>query len=258
MLTVGIETSGQFGSVAVVDDGRVLASASLSHTGRRHARTLVSELKALFEQINRSPRDAECVAVCIGPGSFTGLRVGVVCAKTLAYAIGCRLVAVDSLEAIATACLTDMTSVVTLVDAMRGDAFHALYNRIALPPIEDPQTGRDASQSLRSTLANESALIRWQRQGDIGLAPWRDLIPTIPATVPLSGPLLASLSTEELNHATAPPACWHPDAVQVARIGELEAAAGRNDDLWRLEPLYIRKSAAEEKLDSAAVAMPTS
>lgn len=223
MLTVGIETSGQSGSVALVEEGRVLAASSLSQTGRRHARTLVSELKSLLEQLGYSPRDCGCVAVSIGPGSFTGLRVGVVCAKTFAYATGCEIVSVDTLQAIAAATPTGTDSVHVLVDAMRGDVFHARYDR---------QDGN------------------WVRQGEIGLSPWRKLLPTIDPNIPLTGPALTNISTESWAHPRLPESSWTPTAALVALIGEEQAVAGNTDDVWQLQPLYIRKSAAEEKLDA--------
>ncbi len=69
------------------------------------------------------------MAVSVGPGSFTGLRVGVVCAKTLAYANGCQLAAVDTLEAIAANSPADVVSVHVIADAQRGDLFVADYCR---------------------------------------------------------------------------------------------------------------------------------
>src|SRR5687768_2419931 len=101
MLVLSIETSGTGGSIALVDDRACLAERSLSQAGRRHARTLVFELKQLLAEREVAPGDLGAVAVSIGPGSFTGLRVGVVCAKTLAYAVSTKLVAVDTFLAIA-------------------------------------------------------------------------------------------------------------------------------------------------------------
>ena len=67
----------------------------------------------------------------VGPGSFTGLRVGVVCAKTLAYATGARLAAVDTLEAIAANSPPDVETVHVITDAQRGDLFVGTYRRTA-------------------------------------------------------------------------------------------------------------------------------
>ena len=101
MLVLGIDTSGLEGSVALVRDGNCLAETSLNQLGRRHAQSLILEIGTLLEKHECTPRDVDVVAVSRGPGSFTGLRVGMVCAKTFAYATGCKFIAVDTFAAIA-------------------------------------------------------------------------------------------------------------------------------------------------------------
>ncbi len=229
MLTLGIETSGTAGGVALVEAGAVLAETALSPTGRRHARTLVAELKGLFDRTGRSPGDCECVAVSIGPGSFTGLRVGVVCAKTFAYAVGCPVVAVDTLEVIAAGSPADVGAVDVLIDAMRGDVFHGRYLRCG---------------------------DRWARSGEIGLTAWRSLAAEVSeaARPLLTGPALGGIPVEDWPAPRLDMECWLPQARHVALIGEREATEGRIDDLWTLEPRYIRKSAAEEQADANTMA----
>src|ERR1700685_4685945 len=101
MLILGTEPPGAGGSIAFCRDGVCLAEQSLEGAPRRHAQTLVSQIEATLGRLEFKMADLEGVAVSVGPGSFTGLRVGVVCAKTLAYAIGCPLAAGDTLAAIA-------------------------------------------------------------------------------------------------------------------------------------------------------------
>ena len=216
MLTLGIETSGHAGSVALIRDGDVLVETSLELTGRRHARTLVTELQSLWARVGLRPAECEVVAVSIGPGSFTGLRVGVVCAKTFAYATGCRVVAVDTLETIAARAPGDVHDVLSLVDAMRGDVFHGHYRR---------------------------ACDRWVRSGGIGLSAWKTLAAPPDVGVALTGPALIAIPPDQWPAPRLPEHLWQPTAAAVARIGEREALAGHTQDLWTLEPLYIRKSA---------------
>lgn len=225
MLTLGVETSGSAGSVALVEAGQVLDSATLSQTGRRHARTLVSELQSLFARCGRRPAECDCVAVSIGPGSFTGLRVGVVCAKTVAYAVGCQVVAVDTLEAIAAGAPAGEHQVVALIDAMRGDVFHAHFVRRG-----------DA----------------WVRDVAIRLGPWRELAQQEIPGCALTGPALTAIPVTDWPARRLSPEDWQPTAAAVARIGERQARLGDTTDLWKLEPLYIRKSAAEEQAERAA------
>lgn len=220
MLTLGIETSGMVGSVALVEGGQCLAASELSPSGRRHARTLVAELKSLLEQAGCRPHDCRCVAVSIGPGSFTGLRVGVVCAKTFAYAVGCPVAAVDTLQAIAANAPTEVTDVIAVMDALRGELFHARYVR----------RGEE-----------------WERQGEVRISPsvqvWGKLVPPVRGT----GPGLARGTGELPAERVLPREFWHPRAEVVARLGERQVRAGRTDDVWSLQPFYLRRSAAEER-----------
>ena len=222
MLTLGIETSGQTGSVALVESGQLLAETSLAFTGRRHARTLVSELQMLFQGAGRRPPECECVAVSIGPGSFTGLRVGCVCAKTFAYAVGCPIVAVESLAAMASGSPSEATSVVAVVDALRGEVF--------------------AGEFLRN---GET----WERVGEIEIVSRRELQTMFGDGMRFTGTGLQNLAAAERPAHCLPMECWIPQAQQVAIIGEREAVAGRVQDVWSLEPLYVRRVAAEEQAE---------
>ena len=83
MIVLGIETSGRTGSVALLRDGALVAERTTETGGRRPAQALLVELAALFEEAKLAPGDCQAVALSIGPGSFTGLRIGVVCATKL-------------------------------------------------------------------------------------------------------------------------------------------------------------------------------
>ncbi|MFN5976898.1 MAG: tRNA (adenosine(37)-N6)-threonylcarbamoyltransferase complex dimerization subunit type 1 TsaB, partial [Planctomyces sp.] len=83
-MLLAVETSGMTGSLALSADGQLLSERVLESEGRRHAQTLVSEVGLLLSGQGLTVGDLSAVAVSIGPGSFTGLRVGLVFAKTLA------------------------------------------------------------------------------------------------------------------------------------------------------------------------------
>src|SRR5829696_6432985 len=95
-----LETSGRVAQVGLARGGAVVRSSRLEET-RRHARDLASTVDAMLKTEGLSPRDLTGVMVSRGPGSYTGLRVGLISAKALAYATGCHLVAVDTFAAIA-------------------------------------------------------------------------------------------------------------------------------------------------------------
>lgn len=222
MLVLGIETSGRSGSVALLADGQCVATRDLETHGRRHAQTLVAETKSLFDDNGFRLADCEAVAVSIGPGSFTGLRVGVVCAKTLAYATKCRLAAVDTFEIVAAESPDDVKSLYVISDAQRGEIFVGQYIAGLSNAFQrfGPIGIHDSESWFRS-----------RRPGDV-----------------ISGPdvdRFASMVPPECR--TLPPDCRIPTAETTARLGWKQILLGVIADPWKLEPFYLRKSAAEEK-----------
>lgn len=222
MLTLAIESSGKSASVALVSGSRPPVERSVSDSGRRHAQTLVSEIDTLFREFRASVRDCDLVAVSIGPGSFTGLRVGVVAAKTLAYATGSKLVAVDTFEAIAGNSPADVSSLHVLADAQRGGLFAGRYSAVGTKLWE--RVGR-------IEVVDSEEWVRSRTDGDVisgsGIEKIRKLLP---ASVRV-------LADE----------CWTPSATTIARIGISQFEQGAFADCFTLEPFYLRSSAAEEK-----------
>jgi len=95
-----LDTSGFSGSVALIDGPRVVAELALD-ANRRSAQTLAPAIAQLLARMQTNPRQIGLVATTIGPGSFTGLRIGVTTAKTFAYAVGAAVLGIGTLEAIA-------------------------------------------------------------------------------------------------------------------------------------------------------------
>src|SRR5581483_928797 len=95
-----LETSGRAGWVAVAAGDSLLRSRQLDEA-RRHARDLAPAVCELLDAAGWKPRDVHALFVSRGPGSYTGLRVGIASAKVFAYATGCALIAVDTFSAIA-------------------------------------------------------------------------------------------------------------------------------------------------------------
>ena len=224
MLILGIETSGSRGSIAVCRDEDCLADVELENAPRRHAQSLVSQIGELFRQLDLKIADLGAVAVSVGPGSFTGLRVGTVCAKTLAYATGARLAAVDTFEAIAANSPSDADAVQVIADAQRGDLFVADYRRLPAGQwacVHPPSIVRAVDWFASLTV--------------------RDLVsgPGL-QSYPPSGPII---------WRCLPAPAWNPSARKVAEIGLRQIHLGRLADVETLEPLYLRRSAAEEKAD---------
>lgn len=232
LLTLGIETSGMIGAVALRRAGQTVESVSLQQAGRRHAQTLIAEVDAMLRRASISSQQLHTVAVSIGPGSFTGLRVGVVFAKTLAYAIGCRLTAVDTFRAIAAASPADVSEAFVVSDAQRGDLFVGRYS-----------LGDSTSGPVRiGEITIESTVLFCQRLQEIAASR---------SDIAITGPAAATIQTALPPSARVlAPELQHPRAEFIAMLGEQQALAGELSDPWLLEPFYLRRSAAEEKAAS--------
>jgi len=251
--TVGIETSGPIGSVALLRDGELVVERLLGETGRRHARTLVAELRTLLAEAGLGPKDVSLVAVSIGPGSFTGLRVGVVCAKTWAYAAGSRLVAVETFTAV-------MNRLPAGIDFRQADLDDGTSPSGGLHP---PLAGRCAwviDDALRGDVfvqrfeLSETAAVGWMVAGAVRLLPFDAWIQeTAPGDVVFGPGANRWRNPLEVRGLCVAAEDFHrPTAADVARCGTTLAEQGRFADPFALVPMYIRRSAAEEKLDSAA------
>ena len=226
-LTLGIDTSGQAGSIGLLRGETVLAERSLSATGRRHARSLVAEVRSMLRDHGTGPRDCELVAVSVGPGSFTGLRVGVVFAKTFGYATGAAIAAVDTFAAIAANSPETARRVWVLEDAQRGALFAGLYER----------AGDGRFGSIRGT----------------EILPPEEVIELARSDEFFSGPGVKRLSAElRSSDRCLPESCATPRGVVVAALGRREYEAGRTIDPFVLVPHYIRRSAAEETAELKA------
>src|SRR4051812_36432753 len=148
---LAIETSGRFGSVATLVGDAEGAKCSLQIVLPQTQRTAQSLAPAIQELLRTTwwlPRDVDIVAIAVGPGSFTGLRIGVTTAKAFAFAASAEVVAVDTLEAIAAQAPADDSPLWAILDAQRQELFGAKFereNRTLLRRIEEssilPQSG---------------------------------------------------------------------------------------------------------------------
>lgn len=221
MIVLGVDTSGMAGSIALMRDGHLLAERQLAQAGRRHARTLVAELANLFAECGVRTDQCEAIAVSVGPGSFTGLRVGVVCAKTFAYATGCKLTPVDTFEAVAAGVTSGVNQVAVIDLAQRGDLFVGEYQRVGE---------------------------QWQRAGEITIQPTDFYAAALKPELKVVGPGLGRLRGTTFPETVCLSTEFDiPAARHVASIGTRQLAAGLTIDCWSLEPFYLRRSAAEEK-----------
>lgn len=225
MLTLGIETSTRDASIALVQDGRTIVDRGLQPSNRRHAQTLVSQIADVLREHQLRSTDLNLIAVSIGPGSFTGLRIGVVCAKTLAYSLGCDLVGVDSFLGVAQAAPEQVERVAVISDAQRGDLYLGRYAR--------------------------SASGWFIRHGGIQIVSLVDFSSSLTTQDTVIGVDCADqLAQLEGRCRLLPDEVGVPRAQRVAAVGEWLLSQRGSDDPWSLEPVYLRKSAAEDKWEA--------
>lgn len=227
MRTLSIDTSLADGSVAALDRDRWV-SLALDSTVRHatHLGTLVTRATA---ELGWRLRDVELVAVVRGPGSFTGLRVGVATAKAIAWSSGARLVAVSGFAVIAsrtTAWLGASQPIEVAFDAGRGDVFAARVTWVEGSPHP------------------------WHADPPVieSFDTWLD---RLPRGCVASGPALA-VGRERLEprgDVRVPPAgACGGDALDAARLAITAAEHGVHDDPRTLVPDYIRPSYADERV----------
>ncbi|MCL1990103.1 MAG: tRNA (adenosine(37)-N6)-threonylcarbamoyltransferase complex dimerization subunit type 1 TsaB [Defluviitaleaceae bacterium] len=128
MLTLAIDTSTRLLSIALMHGNDVLASVE-KMTKNNQSEILMSSIEALMNEHQVKPTDLKAILVAIGPGSYTGIRVGVTAAKSLAYALHLPVVGVSSLEVMAHATDAREGIVVPMIDARRGTVFAGAYQK---------------------------------------------------------------------------------------------------------------------------------
>ena len=217
--------------MAALDDDVLLGQIELDPQ-QRTTQTLAPAIVTQLQAVGWQPSDLQLLVVTQGPGSFTGLRVGVTTAKTLAYAVGAQIIGLNTLEVIAAQAPDDQihaTSLWAVIDARRQQLFAARFQqtRDGLPPATKP-----------THLVDKARWLAGLQPGDL-----------------VTGPGLEGLQPLLPEGITAVKrGLWSPMASTVGRLGYRHFQAGRRDDVWKLAPLYFRKSAAEEKLSGGGSA----
>lgn len=168
MKVLAIETATPGSSVAVVEDRRTLAAASrIDRVG--HAGFLVPAIDFCFDQVGWSPDDLDAIVVDVGPGLYTGIRVGLATAQGLAAAFGIPLIPVVSVDALALEARTGHRMIWAVVDARRGEFAVARYRPVPGGVVRESSTELMDPEEFRATLEStaENSLV----VGDVGELP---------------------------------------------------------------------------------------
>jgi tRNA threonylcarbamoyladenosine biosynthesis protein TsaB len=210
-----LETSGRVGRVALAEGESLLAARRIDET-RRQARDLAPVVADLLAGAGWKPRDISAVVVSRGPGSYTGLRVGIMSAKVFAYAAGCPVLAIDTFAVIAWQAPAEANPLDVIADAQQQKVYVQRFEQGA---PASPLTIRPVAEWLAGTPA-----------------PW------------VSGPGL------RLHRVGLPAAVraveesqWDPRPEGLLALALRRWVAGERDDPFAVEPLYLRPSSAEQQ-----------
>ena len=210
MKLLAFDTSSKILSVAILEDETLLAQASL-HLKNNHSKTLMPTIDFLMTSLALKPTDLDRIVVAQGPGSYTGLRIAVATAKTLAYTLKIDLVGVSSLLSLVPAKLTGL--VIPLIDARRNNVYAGFYeNGKVLQP--------------EAYLSFEQVLEVAKNAKDV------TFVGEVAAFIPQIEQALSNAKYQETL----------PDAVQLGRLGLNKQAVSLHDFV----PNYLKRVEAEE------------
>jgi tRNA threonylcarbamoyladenosine biosynthesis protein TsaB len=223
MLILGIDTATPAVGCAIGGHEGVLASFTAAR-GRRHAETLVPAIDHLRRSIGIELDELAAIAVDVGPGLFTGLRVGVATAKAMASALRVPVVGVASLDLVAFPVRFSPRLIASVVDARRGEVFFAFYRQVpgGLQRVSEPQVGSTDELTAELLASGQECLA----VGD-GAIRYADA--------------LHELTTVEVADA----GMAYPSAASLVQLAHARALREEWVQPWELSVLYVRRPDAE-------------
>jgi tRNA threonylcarbamoyladenosine biosynthesis protein TsaB len=224
MLVLGIETSTQQTAVALGTEHGIMASTLLGGAKARHE-VIVPNVAQLLKWSGSSFSSLSGIAVGLGPGLFTGMRVGIATAKTFAQVLAIPIIGLASLDVIAFSVRYSRRLICAVIDAKRKEVFYALYRPV--PGGVARQTGFEVATPDRLAAELEAIGEDILLVGDGGLVYRRQL----------------ERAGSHLEFASA--AHSHPAATALVELAIPRLQREEFDRLYDLRPYYVRKSDAE-------------
>lgn len=214
-----LETSGRRGAVAVAR-GEQLLGVRILDEGQRNARDLAPTVAELLRAQGWAVKQLDTVVVSRGPGSYTGLRVGIMTAKTLAYATGCAVLGIDTFAAVALQSPPECPRVDVIGDAQKEDVYVQPFARGDV----------------------------WRSSGELRVEPFALWLERRDPEAWVSGPGLVKWEARlPPDIPRVPVGSREPSVESLLALGLARYRAEERDDLFALEPLYLRPSAAERQ-----------
>jgi len=221
VLTLAIDTSTNILSLALGREGKLLASVN-ELTQNNHSAILMSKINHLITTANLTPANLEQIVVAQGPGSYTGIRVGVVTAKSLAYALRVPVIGISSLKCLAHTIAVDNGVLAPVIDARRGTVFASALAHDGRTLISE---GHYDLKDFLSQLANQQVTFI----GDGAVVNAETIITTMPSATITKATAITRSKAEVL--------------------ASLALKASKVANIHGLLPNYLRKTEAEQKLN---------
>ena len=224
MPILAMDTATMVSSVAVADDKRLLAELIVENK-LTHSETLLPNVEQVLKLAGVKREDLAAIAVSMGPGSFTGLRIGLAAAKAIAYGLNIPLVGIPTIEGLAWHYPVPGVTVAGFIDAQKGNVYtaHYCWNGSGLDEIKSIEV--------------------------LSLAEAVDACAKVAGPVVAVGDMVAKklVKLDDLpkNLIIPPKHMLMPRAANIAMAGLDRLAAGQMDNIMDMEPIYIRKSEAE-------------
>lgn len=221
MLILALDTATKVCSVALARDQEILAAYDVT-LGLTHSENLLPQIDQLFTRTGVAREAIEQVAVSIGPGSFTGLRIGLAAAEAMAYAWQCDICGVNTLKALAYNVPVAGVTLIPVLDAQKGNYYYGIYTWQGQKLIEqEPISIISGQEILAAAAAVQQPVL---------------LLGEAAKLTKLGLPANVSLAPEQVRFpkaASVALAAQDPDCVQ-------------GNDMFKLAPYYLRQSEAEE------------
>jgi tRNA threonylcarbamoyladenosine biosynthesis protein TsaB len=232
MKVLALDTTTRAGSVALIDNERVI-DERIGDAARSHAERLPHDMHAMASAHGIALAEIDLFAVASGPGSFTGLRIGIATIQGVALVARRPVVAISALEALAQAVSTELASgavVGAWMDAHRREVFAALYRVTDAVPFEPARVGELDGASV----ADPASI----------LAAWRDRVGGPQLVFAGDGAVLYAdrIAAEHPSAVIVPPP---PIAGAIGRLAVAQARSGAAIDPAAIRPLYVRRPDAE-------------
>ncbi len=224
MLILALETSSMVSSVAIASEQKLIAELTVQ-TRLTHSETLMPHIEQVLHLAGIQKEQLEGIAVSIGPGSFTGLRIGLAAAKGMAYALQLPIVGCSTLEALAWHCPIEGIYAGSLVDAQKGNAYAGFYY-------------------WQDGLLREKAPVRILSLKD-ALSYAGELDHPVMLLGDIVQKKIAGHMELPAHVQTAPAHICMPRAANIAMLGIAKLQRGEVGNVMDMEPVYLRRSEAE-------------